>query len=158
MKDSKGTGCRAPSYAGLQPASEAASRAMRANRKTETLPERLLRRELWRLGLRYRKNVARLPGNPDIVFAAQRVLVFCDGDFWHGRNWRTLKRKLKMRHNASYWIAKIARNLVRDREHTTRLQEAGWIVVRVWETEVKRDPAAVARQIKAILSDKPLPA
>jgi DNA mismatch endonuclease, patch repair protein len=124
---------------------------MRANRKTETLPERLLRRELWRLGLRYRKNVARLPGNPDIAFAGQRVLVFCDGDFWHGRNWRTLKRKLKTRHNPHYWIAKIARNIARDREHTARLQKAGWTVVRVWETEVKRDPAAVARQIKAIL-------
>jgi len=55
------------------------------------------------------------------------------------------------RHNPQYWIAKIARNIARDREQKARLEEVGWTVIRVWETEVKRDPAAVARQIKAIL-------
>src|SRR5439155_25146815 len=74
---------RAPSFAGLRPASEAASRAKRANKNYGTRHEILLGRELWRMGLRYRKNMARLPGKPDIVFSRARVVVFCDGDFWH---------------------------------------------------------------------------
>src|SRR5262245_43422982 len=107
---------RSPSFMGLRPASEAASRAKRANRKKDTAHEVLLRKAVWRLGLRYRKHVAGLPGNPDLVFAAARMVVFCDGDFWHGRDWVRLKRQMKRRHNAHYWIAKITRNMERDRE------------------------------------------
>ncbi len=147
---------KAPSYKGLRSASEAASRAKQSNRKTETVPERLLRSALWRLGLRFRKNVACLPGNPDIVFGGRKVLVFCDGDFWHGRNWKVLHRQLRARHNSDYWMAKIARNRVRDRANTARLQEAGWVVIRVWETDIKRDAAAVACQIKRVLERRRL--
>ena len=71
----------------------------------------LLRSELWRLGLRYRKHAGNLPGKPDIVFARAKVVVFCDGDFWHGRDWPRLKARLKKRHKAAYWVAKIARNI-----------------------------------------------
>src|SRR5262245_56757014 len=105
---------RSPSYVGLRPASEAASRAKRANRKKDTAHELLLHRELWRLGLRYRMHVAGLPGSPDLVFRRARVVVFCDGDFWHGRHWKKLRADLQRRHNAAYWIAKIARNRERD--------------------------------------------
>ena len=100
-KDSR----KAPSFDGLQPASKAASRAKRANRKKDSRHEVLLRRELWKLGVRYRKYVAKLPGNPDLVFRGARVVVFCDGDFWHGRNWDQLRAALGRRHNADYWIA-----------------------------------------------------
>src|SRR5205809_2584319 len=80
-----------PSFAGLTASSGAASRAKRANTKQDRRHEVLLRRSLWKLGLRYRKYVADLPGNPDVVFSYARVVVFCDGDFWHGRNWSQLK-------------------------------------------------------------------
>src|SRR2546425_5950598 len=83
-----------PSFRGYKPSSEASSRAMRGNRKRDTKPEKLLRRQLWRLGLRFRKNVSSLPGQPDIVFPTEKIAVFCDGDFWHGRNWADLKSKL----------------------------------------------------------------
>jgi DNA mismatch endonuclease (patch repair protein) len=97
--------------------------------------------------LRYRKHFQGLPGKPDLVFVAARVIVFCDGDFWHGRDWLTLQAKLKRRHNADYWIAKIRCNRDRDRMNTIRLTEDGWLVLRFWESEIMRDATAVAAQI-----------
>src|SRR5437870_1500194 len=105
---------KAPTYMGLRPASEASSRAMRANRSAGTKPEVLLRRLFRSFGLRYRANFAGLPGKPDLVFAEARLAVFCDGDFWHGRNWSALRKRLSRRSNARYWVAKIAYNIRRD--------------------------------------------
>jgi DNA mismatch endonuclease (patch repair protein) len=124
---------------------------MQANRKTDRQPEVLLRKALWRVGLRYRKNVSGLPGRPDIVFTIAKVAVFCDGDFWHGRNWAKLRARLEQRHNAVYWVAKIARNRERDREQNKALRAAGWRVVRVWETEIRRSPAEVANVICSLV-------
>ncbi len=138
---------RSPSFAGLSPSSEASSRAKRANRKKDTKHELLLQRELWRRGVRYRKYVVGLPGNPDLVFHGDRVVVFCDGDFWHGRHWRRLRSQLSRRHNAAYWIEKIATNRKRDRATTRRLEEAGWIVLRLWETDILRDLASAVQKI-----------
>lgn len=141
-----------PSFRGLKPASEAASRSKRANEKTDSLHEILLRRELTKLGLRYRKFACDLPGNPDLVFRAAKVVVFCNGDFWHGRDWVRLKRKLLRWHNASYWMAKIARNRERDLEVSRKLSKAGWHVVRIWETDILSDPQKAARSIHALAS------
>lgn len=137
-----------PSFQGLQPASEAASRSKKANRKTDSLHEIALRRELTRLGLRYRKYGSDLPGNPDIVFRRAKVVVFCDGDFWHGRHWRRLRAKLLRRHNPSYWIAKIAKNRQRDREVCRKLVKAGWHVIRIWEIDILSDPVMAAALIE----------
>ncbi len=148
---------KTPSFTGLKPASEASSRAKRNNRRCDTLPEQLLRQELWRLGLRFRKNVGALPGKPDIVFPSARVVVFCDGDFWHGRNWRSLKRNLQKGTNASYWADKIASNIKRDKRNTAMLTKAGWHVVRFWETDIKKNLSDVASRIKQIVeSHRPL--
>jgi DNA mismatch endonuclease (patch repair protein) len=117
----------------------------------------LLRRLLWSLGLRYRKNVARLPGRPDLVFVSARVVVFCDGDFWHGRHWPRLKKKLERGSNAAYWSAKIARNVQRDRANTRVLEQQGWRVLRLWETDIKRDPQGAARQIQRAVSRRSAP-
>jgi DNA mismatch endonuclease (patch repair protein) len=136
-----------PSYKGLTPASEAASRAKRANCNKDTAHEVALRRELWRLGLRYRKHVSGLPGNPDLVFSRARILVFCDGDFWHGRNWEVLQTQIARRHNAAYWLAKISRNRERDAQNTALLEEQGWHVIRLWETDILADPQAAAALI-----------
>jgi DNA mismatch endonuclease, patch repair protein len=144
----------APSFIGLKAASEAASRSKGGNRKTDSLHEVLLRRELTKLRLRYRKYASDLPGNPDIVFRSAKIVVFCDGDFWHGRNWPMLKRKLLRRHNASYWIAKIRRNRQRDTAVSRKLVKAGWDVIRFWETDIRRNPEEAARSIQAVLCDK----
>ncbi len=142
----------APSFKGLRPSSEASSRAMRGNRKYDTKPELLLRRELWRLGLRFRKHVRGLPGQPDIVFPSAKVAVFCDGDFWHGRNWPVLREKLLRRANASYWTAKIEANMRRDLAHVEALRQLGWHTIRLWETDITLDPLKAARKIRARVS------
>lgn len=139
---------KAPSFTGLKPASEASSRAKRSNRRRDTQHELILRRELWRRGLRFRKNVESLPGKPDIVFTVARVVVFCDGDFWHGRKWQTLESKLNQGTNASYWSAKIASNIARDERNTRLLEESGWRVIRLWETDIKKDPIASANLVE----------
>jgi len=82
------------------------------------------------------------------------VVVFCDGDFWHGRDWGRLKGALKRRHNAEYWIAKIAKNRERDRENSKRLTEAGWLVLRLWETDVLRDPKRAAGCIQQVVLER----
>lgn len=137
-----------PSFKGLRPSSEASSQAKRANRRQDTTPEILLRREIWRMGLRYRKSPPDVLGRPDIVFRQVRVAVFCDGDFWHGRNWATLRAKLEHGANASYWLAKIERNIERDQRNTARLEGGGWCVIRLWETDIKRDPHAAATVVQ----------
>lgn len=143
---------KAPSFKGLKPASEVASRVKSANRRQDTLHEVLLRSHLWRLGLRFRKNVTTLPGKPDIVFAGTKVVVFCDGDFWHGRDWQSRQEKLSRGTNSSYWLAKIASNIKRDARNTALLKKAGWHVIRLWETDVKRDPLTAAMHIKKVVA------
>lgn len=106
------------------------------------------------MGLRYRKNVKTLPGKPDIVFPRARVVVFCDGDFWHGRNWNKLRSNLKKGTNANYWSAKIAYNIERDRRNTDMLKKAGWQVIRLWETDIKCNPSNAAKYIKEIVDSR----
>ena len=144
---------RAPSYKGLEPASPAASAAARgSSRKADTRCEVRVRSLLWRAGARFRKNVKTLPGKPDIVFPGPRLAVFCDGDFWHGKDWDERRRRLAKGTNAPYWIAKIERNRERDRHNTRRLESAGWTVLRFWESEIHGDPAAVAEEILGALA------
>src|SRR5215510_10159117 len=112
----------APTFAGLRPSSAAASKAKRANKKTDSIHEVILRRELRKLGLRFRTYAPQIVGNPDLIVSRARVVIFCDGDFWHGRHWRRLRQDLLNRHNAEYWIAKIANNRKRDREVNRRLR------------------------------------
>jgi DNA mismatch endonuclease (patch repair protein) len=106
---------------------------------------------LWRRGFRYRKNRADLPGAPDIVFNGARVIVFVDGDFWHGKNWETLKTKLERGHNSEYWVRKIQRNMARDLEQTRDLTATGWIVLRVWESEIRRDVNRAVARVESVL-------
>ncbi|MFF0148598.1 T/G mismatch-specific endonuclease [Amycolatopsis sulphurea] len=116
------------------PASEGRSRNMRANRRADTKPEVALRRELHRLGYRYRKDLPLVLDSgvrvrPDIVFTARRIAVFVDGCFWHvcpdhGRQPTS---------NEWYWTPKLKRNIARDQLVTTALADAGWHVVRIWE-------------------------
>jgi DNA mismatch endonuclease, patch repair protein len=135
----------APSFLGLKPASDRASLlARRASIKRDTRCEIVLRSALWRLGFRYKVNVTSLPGRPDIVFPSRRVVVFCDGDFWHGRHLRRRLKRLAKGHNPQYWVAKVRRNVERDRKHRVELERAGWLVLRYWETDILRDPRRIA--------------
>jgi DNA mismatch endonuclease (patch repair protein) len=145
----------APRFDGLTATSPATSRIARASsRKRDTKPELILRRQLTRLGLRYRLDRADLPGRPDIVFPGCRVVVFCDGDFWHGRDLEERVRRLKLGHNAPYWVAKITSNVARDRRHDEALACDGWLVLRFWETDITRDASALASQIAQVVSGR----
>lgn len=140
-----GAARRTPRFVGT-PASEHASKAARgASRKRDTRCELLLRSAVWRIPLRYRIAVAGMPGRPDLVFARERVVVFCDGDFWHGRNLEVRLHKLMEGHNSGYWTAKITTNVLRDAEQTRHLEAEGWLVLRFWESEIRQNPEAIAR-------------
>jgi DNA mismatch endonuclease (patch repair protein) len=140
-------------YKGRSPASAQASAAARgSSKKVDTTCERALRAALWAAGYRYRKNVANIPGNPDIVFPRAHVVVFCDGDFWHGRDWESRSRKLKAGSNAEYWLAKIQRNMERDSETTACLEGMGWIVLRFWESEIRAETLKIVRKIGVTLA------
>jgi DNA mismatch endonuclease, patch repair protein len=117
---------------------------MRANRRRDTTPERALRSELHRAGLRFRVDFAiRLPGarplRPDVVFPRRRVAVYVDGCWWHGcpEHWT------RSRSNADYWAEKVETNRARDRRDTAALQEHGWSVLRFWEHEDMTNAAVV---------------
>jgi DNA mismatch endonuclease (patch repair protein) len=144
---------RQPSYKGRHPASPQASAAARGSSKKEnTACELALRKALWASGFRYRKNATDVPGHPDILFPRARVAVFCDGDFWHGNNWEIRRQKLKTGTNPDYWLAKIQRNMERDRETTLRLESIGWIVLRFWESEIRADARRIAEMIGETLA------
>lgn len=136
-----------PSFLGRMPGSDSSSRCKRSNRASGSRAEVVLCKELWAAGLRYRKNTRVVFGKPDVVFFRQKVAVFCDGDFWHGRSWPTLKRKLRRGFNGSYWTAKILRNRERDAIVTNKLVDEGWSVLRFWETDVLRNPGAAVDRV-----------
>ena len=90
-------------------------------RSKDTAIEVKLRKELWSRGYRYRKNYADLPGKPDIVLTKYKIAIFCDGEFFHGKDWAVLKPKLLTSNNGQFWIEKIQKNIDRDIEVDKKL-------------------------------------
>jgi DNA mismatch endonuclease (patch repair protein) len=120
---------------------------MRSNRGRDTQPELALRRAVHALGLRYRVSIRPLPQvrrTADLVFTRAKVAVFLDGCFWHG----CPEHHTVAVTNARFWADKVDANRRRDRDTDQRLQDAGWIVVRVWEHE---NPVAVAERIASVV-------
>ena len=125
---------------------------MKAIKNKDSEIEQLLRRELWRRGLRYQKNVKTIIGKPDIVFKGKKVAVFCDSEFWHGYDWERKKFEIKSR--KEFWIPKIERNIERDREVTKALEEDGWIVLRFWGKQIKKDLVSCANAVEKVLKER----
>jgi DNA mismatch endonuclease (patch repair protein) len=121
--------------------------------RRSTGPELALRRELHRRGLRYRVDLAGLPGRPDIVFTRARLAVFVDGCFWH----RCPEHGTLPRNNAAWWLAKLERNVARDRAKDEALRGLGWTVLHVWEHE---SPGVAADRIevqwRALTASRPV--
>lgn len=109
----------------------------------------MLRRAVFARGLRYRVDVKGLPGRPDLVFSRAKVVVFCDGDFWHGKNLADRISKLEDGHNAPYWVAKITRNVERDAEQKASLEADGWVVLRFWESDILKNVEPAVDEIVA---------
>lgn len=110
-----------------------------------------LRQALWAKGYRYRKNYSLLPGKPDIVFTKDKVAIFCDGEFFHGKDWETLKTTLKNSNNGDYWINKISRNRERDEEINKKLQFMGWTVIRFWGNDIKKNVAGCVQAVEELI-------
>ena|ERR1051326_2257453 len=145
---------RAPRFEGFTPASSEASDTKRAVRREGTRAELALRHALLELGLPFRINAHELPGKPDIVFDEARVVVFCDGDFWHGRRWAARAARLRHGHNPEYWLRKIASNIRRDRATTRFLQQSGWIVIRVWEGDLRTHLPRIQEYIGRVMRSR----
>lgn len=120
---------------------EAVRRTMKGNTKKDTTIELALRRALYKRGVRYRKNVKTILGTPDIAIKKYRLLVFCDGDFWHGNSYHSVKS------HKQFWDEKIKRNRERDLEYTIRLRDDGWTVLRFWESDIKNNIGDCIQQI-----------
>ena len=117
-------------------------------RSKDTSIEVLLRKTLWHKGYRYRKNYKLLPGKPDIVLTRYHIAVFCDSEFWHGKEWNVLKSRLLKGKNAEYWIKKIERNMERDAEIDQKLFQMDWTVIRFWGEEIQKDTDKCVRIIE----------
>lgn len=106
-------------------------------RGKNTKPELAFRKALYAAGYRYRIDYKKLIGKPDILLKKYKTAVFIDGEYWHGYNWE--ERKPKVKTNREFWIAKIERNMQRDREVNAELERLGYTVFRFWETEIKKE-------------------
>jgi len=143
-----------PQYGNRCPASKKSSRTGAGNKRIGTRPERLLIRSLKELKIYIYFPQKRIQGNPDIVFLKKKVVVFCDGDFWHGKNWKERQRKLKTGTNADYWVKKIEYNCLRDKKNNLLLKKQGWTVIRVWESSIIKQPLLIAQKILEIINKK----
>lgn len=114
----------------------------------DTKIEVKLRKALWERGFRYRKNYKELPGKPDIVFTQYKIAVFCDSEFFHGKDWEVLKPRLEKTQNSEYWLKKISRNMERDDEVNKRLLFEGWTVIRFWGKDILKDTEECIRVIE----------
>lgn len=108
-------------------------------RSNNTKIEIILRKALWHKGYRYRINYKKLPGKPDIVLTKYKIAIFCDGEFFHGKDWEVLKPRLEKGDNGSFWVSKISRNRERDDEINKKLLFMGWTVIRFWGNDIKKN-------------------
>jgi DNA mismatch endonuclease Vsr len=123
------------------------SRKMAANKSRGTMPELALATILRRRKIRFRRHLRSLAGTPDFVLLHCRVAIFCDGDFWHGRHWAARLARNEFKTRAEFWIDKIETNKRRDRRTSRKLQKSGWVVLRVWASDVIKSPERVGRRI-----------
>lgn len=119
---------------------------MKHIRYQDTKPEVILRKALWHRGIRYRKNYSALPGKPDIVLTRPKIAIFVDGDFWHARG-HQMHPGEQVKSNKEYWGPKLKSNVERDKEVNDMLTELGWIVLRFWESDIKKNLEGCIQEI-----------
>ncbi len=119
----------------------------------DTSIEVKLRKALWNKGYRYRKNYGSLPGKPDIALTKYKIAIFCDSEFFHGKDWEVLKPRLEKSNNSQYWISKISRNRERDDEINKRLLFEGWTVIRFWGKDIQKNVDECVRVVEETIWD-----
>lgn len=128
-------------------------KSMQNIKAQDTSIEVKLRKALWKKGFRYRKNYNKLPGKPDIVLTKYKIAIFCDGEFFHGKDWEVLKPRLERGDNSQYWLSKIARNRERDDEINKQLLFQGWTVIRFWGKEIKGNTEMCVKVVEECIFD-----
>ena len=127
----------------------------------DTKPEIVLRKALWHKGYRYRKNWDKLPGKPDIVLTRQKICIFIDSEFFHGKGFKcnyeskkynSLEEQIMNGSNPEFWLKKITGNMERDKKVTEELKELGWTVLRFWSKDVLNDTETCVKEIEENIS------
>ena len=122
----------------------------------DTKIELKLRKALWKNGIRYRKNVSTIPGKPDIIITKYRIAIFCDSEFFHGKDWEVLKPRLEKGNNSEYWIKKLQRNRERDDLINKQLIFNGWTVIRFWGKDILKNVDQCVKVIQETILDQTL--
>jgi len=125
------------------------SEIMKRVKSKDTTIEIILRKELYKRGLRYQKNVKTIYGKPDIVFKGKKLAVFADSEFWHGKKLREGWSIPKT--HTEYWVKKITRNMQRDEEVNAELKREGWTILRFWEKDIRKNVTACADTVEKTL-------
>lgn len=133
--------------------SEKSHKNMSRIRGKDTSIELALRKALWAKGYRYRKNYKGLPGSPDIALTKYKIAIFCDSEFFHGKDWDSLKTKLEKGKNPGYWIKKIERNIERDRDKDKKLEMEGWTVIHFWGKDILKNTDECIKVIEETIFD-----
>ena len=123
-------------------------------RSKNTSIEVLLCKELRKRGYGYRKNYNELPGKPDIVLTKYKIAIFCDGEFFHGKDWASQKERVQQGNNPEYWISKIERNMARDEEINRELIHLGWIVLRFWGKDIRKNMDSCINEIENAIIER----
>ena len=131
---------------------EMISKNMSRIRSQDTSIELRLRKALWEKGYRYRKNYKALPGSPDIALTKYKIAIFCDSEFFHGKDWDVLKPRLEKGKNPDYWLKKIERNRSRDWETDRRLL-LGWTVIHFWGKDIIKDTEGCVKVVEEAIWD-----
>lgn len=129
------------------------SNNMRKIHSKDTSIELLLRKALWHKGYRYRKNYKALPGSPDIVLTKYKIAIFCDSEFFHGKDWEILKLRLENGKNADFWIKKIERNRNRDYENDKKLLFLGYTALHFWGQDISKHTDECLQTIEEAIWD-----
>ena len=129
------------------------SNNMRKIHSKDTSIELLLRKALWHKGYRYRKNYKALPGSPDIVLTKYKIAIFCDSEFFHGKNWEILNLRLEDRKNPDFWSKKIDRNRKRDYENDKKLLFLGYTVLHFWGQDISKHTDECLQTIEETIWD-----
>lgn len=119
----------------------------------DTLIEIKLRKALWSKGYRYRKNDIRLPGKPDIVLPKYKIAIFCDSEFFHGKDWEILKPRIEKGDNSEYWLNKISKNRQRDDDVNKQLLFRGWTVIRFWGKDIQKNLDECVKVVEETIFD-----
>ena len=116
--------------------------------------ELALRKALWDKGYRYRKNYKKLPGKPDIVLTRYKIAIFCDSEYFHGKDFEKLKKQLSKSRNSDFWIDKIQKNMERDREVNRLLGMMDWTVLRFWGKEILKNPLQCVQTVEETIFEE----